>query len=338
MSVNCCNNYTTLLNELDGTAYSMIYRSNSVYQHEKCKFSPYIEQIKLPPIVAMASVGRHANVFLSNTGELWFNRIDTSSTNQINACGSFGFEKEVKQVVCSFKDVYCITSSNDLYVATGVTIVIKPFSLYRKNVQKISCGDDFLFILDLEGKIYSMGQNYDGQLALGDTTSRTNFVNINCSLDIIHFVSGNHHSIFLDSHGFVYGAGNNYSGQLGLQIGQAEVLTPISQLSDIVQISCGNERSMMIDSSNNLYILGQFGSQRFESIKVFHENVSMMSSGGTHIVFKDCSGDIWALGSNHYLQLCIGDYESRTQPVKWEIDSSKYLSQKSISYAKSARK
>ena len=75
------------------------------------------------------------------------------------------------------------------------------------------------FIITGSGAVYATGQNYYGQLGLGDTVDKNVPTLITSGiggLNVVAVSAGGYHSLFLTSTGAVYATGQNGSGELGL--------------------------------------------------------------------------------------------------------------------------
>ena len=72
-------------------------------------------------------------------------------------------------------------------------------------------------ILDNDGQIYTFGNNYYGQLGLGDNTDRNTYILIPDIHNIIAISGSRFHSMILNNIGQIYTFGGNHYGQLGLE-------------------------------------------------------------------------------------------------------------------------
>jgi alpha-tubulin suppressor-like RCC1 family protein len=102
-------------------------------------------------------------------------------------------------------------------------------SLSGKNIVAISAFGSHSLALSSDGRVYAAGNNYNGQLGLGDNNKRNTFIEVSSLKDIYAISAGHSHSIALSNDGKVYGVGNNTEGQLGLgDYGNRNIFTEIS--------------------------------------------------------------------------------------------------------------
>jgi len=67
------------------------------------------------------------------------------------------------------------------------------------------------------GQIYTFGNNYKGQLGLGDEIDKNVPTLIPNLEDVVQISAGESHSLILSNNGQIYVFGNNDHGQLGLK-------------------------------------------------------------------------------------------------------------------------
>jgi alpha-tubulin suppressor-like RCC1 family protein len=87
------------------------------------------------------------------------------------------------------------------------------------NIKEVVCGNTYSFILLEDGSLWGTGQNYSGQLGLGDNTNRNTFTKVT-TLPVdrkVKEISIGENTIFvLLDDGSIWGCGANTQGQLGL--------------------------------------------------------------------------------------------------------------------------
>ncbi|CAM1306969.1 RCCD1 (predicted) [Pycnogonum litorale] len=167
-------------------------------------------------------------------------------------------------------------------------------------VEDVRCGLEHFLILTETGRIYGYGLNSRGQLGSGCA------VDVTCSatpslIEALHGIKvtsidcGAWHSVALTEFGDVYTWGWNESGQLGLVNDDAEAERPTED-NRILIVSTPTLVSSIPDDVN----------------------IVKMSCGTRHTVALSEDGFLWAWGWNKYGQLCTGDEDNCTVPIKVE--------------------
>lgn len=135
---------------------------------------------------------------------------------------------------------------------------------------KVSCGSYHTLAITSNGSLFSWGLNNYGQLGLGHTDAQQlpTPVLMTESCHWTDIAAGEHHSLGLTNDGTVYGWGRDDDGQLGSSLpdgavgGERASLAPIpinGFSSPVVQIACGGNHCLALDSNGSLYAWGYGG-------------------------------------------------------------------------------
>ncbi|WP_372483124.1 RCC1 domain-containing protein [Elizabethkingia anophelis] len=185
------------------------------------------------------------------------------------------------------------------------------------------------FILTEDGKLFAAGRNDDGQLGVGDTKDKLNFVRVSGldGLQVEQVAAGEYHVIVKTTDGKVYGAGRNYTGQLsdiGDRITKITVFReiPIPQLGkdDIKSIAAGLRYSFILTNTGLVLATGQnnqgqlglgdkenrFGFEVVPSLT----DINNIYAYSYHAIAIKRSGALYATGDNGDGQLGTGDTTS----------------------------
>lgn len=142
--------------------------------------------------------------------------------------------------------------------------------LFDFKIRKISVGYDHTLILDMEGNIWSYGQNYVGQLGLGDTDDRdvpfkitkiyrSPFVDkreeINFKVKDIY--AGEDISGFIDENNIFYMMGKVVRYKYLVSIRDNIILIPTAITSNVKKISINNNFSLLINTNDDVSSFGQ---------------------------------------------------------------------------------
>merc|ERR1712000_551505 len=172
----------------------------------------------------------------------------------------------------------------------------------------------YVFCKTFNNEIYCWGNNFYGQLGLGNINNQ--YTPVLCSSllteDVIDIKCGNRHTLVLISNGDVLSCGFNSYGQLGRVTDKSysSSFQEIENLSEITRIECGYSHSICVDVANDLYLFGCNGNgqlglgdteNRYKPIK--HpslSNIIDISKRGNHTFIKTSNNEIYAFGYNEY--------------------------------------
>ncbi len=185
-----------------------------------------------------------------------------------------------------------------------------------RNIKAIACGYDHSLVLDIEGKVYSFGNNEDGQLGLNNNIMKTTPTLITNIPVINKIFAGDLCSMILDNNGNVYVFGNNNFGQLGLgDYKNRYVPTLITGLNSIVSVSIGYQYqyTLFLNSDGQVFICGSNLSRQLPLDDVDEinypinlpglQNIIAISAGSNHSLFLNKYGNVYGLGINNRGQL-----------------------------------
>jgi alpha-tubulin suppressor-like RCC1 family protein len=219
-------------------------------------------------------------------------------------------------------------------------------SLNSFKISAIACGYWHTIFLTNEGNVYSCGENYDGQLGIGNTTQQTTPQPISSlnSFKISAIVCGYFHSMFLTNEGKVYSCGWNFYGQLGTgdttTQSVPQLLLTLNSLK-ISAIACGDSHSIFLTNKGKVYSCGYNKNGQLGSTTNIEEDltptpnptlittnidgtstpfntltISAIACGRYHTIFLTNDGKVYSCGNNSYDQLGINNYvETNPYPI-----------------------
>jgi alpha-tubulin suppressor-like RCC1 family protein len=188
-------------------------------------------------------------------------------------------------------------------------------------------------ILAKNGKLYGWGKNAYGALGLGDTTARTNIVEIplpTVNRRIVGVANGGEFTIIIDEAGVTYASGRNNYGQLNK--GDTTDRSTFSQTSTVNgMLSTGEEHHVLWDYNTNTVWTGGRGTEG----QLGHGNynnllsIAVISGGNitwsgnvrnifcarqsTYLITDHATANLWATGLNTYGVLGVGDASNKNQ-------------------------
>ena len=140
--------------------------------------------------------------------------------------------------------------------------------------------------------------------------------------------SGEYHTITLANDGTLHSFGYNYYGQLGLGTINIHVSlpTPIPNLPQISQVSCGCYFTVCVDHEGFMWSFGvnnfgQLGTGNRTNFNVPQKILNIppvhsVSCGYEHTLMITTDSYLWSCGKNKYGQLCLGNKEGQLSPQK----------------------
>ena len=212
----------------------------------------------------------------------------------------------------------------------------------------IDAGFEYSVALDVNGNVWTWGNNAWGQLGDNTTNNRNTPVQVISSDEkgslhgIIAVAAGAVHTIALEINGNVLARGSNDHGQLGIGAfasGDKETkpvkvkgLSGEGYLSDITALSAGEWHSIALGESGKVYAWGNNFYGQLGIGSDFHYGVpnpvkgldghgllteiSAVNAGGYHSLAFDQNGSVWAWGRGGSGQLGYGGNYSKLTPVQ----------------------
>ena len=223
-----------------------------------------------------------------------------------------------------------------------------------KKVAQVVLGEDSSFIITEDGELYGTGDNYYGQLGVGDYDDRYVFtpVTIPDAKKVTQVVTGYYHSLIITEDGALYGTGWNISYQLGLTtfpVYSTFTAIAIPGNKKVSRVATGADHSLIITSKGELYgtgdnEIGQLGVG--ESVTIYttftrittpgQKAVSQVAVGADHSLIITTDGMLYGTGLNYGGELGLGDLTEKYSFKEIRIPESKKVSQVDAGYYHSA--
>lgn len=207
------------------------------------------------------------------------------------------------------------------------------------NFTTVRAGGSFSIALSEDGRSWSWGSNFVGQLGNGSTIDELIPVQVSKPTDL-HFKSisaGDAHTLALSIDGKIWAWGSNWAGQLGDGT-NIDRLTPLElAMPDGVNFSsvkAGGPHSLALSLDGKAWgwgsnVLGQLGdgttiNRLFPVAVLMPTGVSFSSiaAGNTHSIALSPDGKAWAWGNNWFGQLGDGTSVGKFTPSPVSMPSS----------------
>jgi alpha-tubulin suppressor-like RCC1 family protein len=205
---------------------------------------------------------------------------------------------------------------------TFLIVILFRFNLFCINIysqcwSKISAGGYHVLAINLDGKLWAWGANYNGELGDGTTILRNTPTLINSSSWLEASCKGSY-SLGIKADGTLWSWGYNGSGQLGDGTGiENHTPTQVGAASNWLHVASGGNHSTAIKSDGTLWTwgsdeYGQLGDGGSNTALLVPTQIGLTtnwqkvyaSAYNTFAIKQD--GTLWGCGRNHVGQLGDG--------------------------------
>lgn len=210
------------------------------------------------------------------------------------------------------------------------------------NITGIAAGSSFSLLKSEDGKVFSFGENNQGQLGDGTNKQRDTAVAVLTSgvlngTNITFISAGDQHSLVISGDGAVFSFGRNHYGQLGdgtVSPRYSPVAVNTSGLLNgvkVVAADAGNTHSVLLSDTGVMFAFGFYswgqlgdGANTFRTVPTAVSTDDVLSdvevvaiaAGESHSIALTDAGQIVTFGRNSDGQLGDGTYTDRVSPVK----------------------
>lgn len=205
-----------------------------------------------------------------------------------------------------------------------------PCSKRLNYVSAVAAGNEFSLALQWSGRVLAWGDDEEGQLGDGATTSSDVPVSVDGLRGVTEISAGGGHALALLRNGTVVAWGSNFDGELGDGQSESEqkssdVPVPVQGLTNVKQISAGGDISMALLRNGTVEIWGRItrpnlfpGAENGTAVPevVTTESntplagVSAISAGNAYSLALLANGTLDSWGDNYYGELGNGEVEA----------------------------
>lgn len=289
-------------------------------------------------------------VALSSSGRVytWGSYAKERENRDILYISSFGnLDIKIKHLTSSGSELTAFDYSNNVYINTlwGAPVVNlipqKFLALKNVDVSEISCGENFSALCTHSGELFTWGLGKAGSLGHGSLENNLYPTKVSFfeKLKVKQVSCGEWHTLALLETGIVYSCGNNSMGQLGTKTKENCISIPqlIPDLSNIVQIGCGESYSMALNKDGILFTwgdpskIGRTSTSLFQATTptpVLGSNFKVVgfSAGPFHAGCVTSNGKLWMWGNNKFGQLGMGTcVENHLDPQECFVNSNEKI-------------
>jgi alpha-tubulin suppressor-like RCC1 family protein len=200
-------------------------------------------------------------------------------------------------------------------------------SLAPRQQATFSFGGSHILAIKTDGSLWAFGMNDAGELGVGSTTMKMDFVRVGTDTDWTTVAAGVEHSLALKFDGSLWAWGSNEYGQLGDGTNLFGLMPKrIGMANDWASVYAGGEQSWAIKMDGSLWgwgageegQIGDGGSQdRLSPTRIGDGNDWLaVFPGMIHTLALKTDGSLWAWGDNEYGQLGDGTLTDRNVPTR----------------------
>ena len=192
-------------------------------------------------------------------------------------------------------------------------------------VAGIAAGDRHTVVLKDDGTVWAWGDNSDGQLGDGTTTSSLTPTSVPGLSGFSAIAAGFLYTVALKDDGTIWSWGDNYNGHVNT-FERRTSPTPVSGLSEVAAIAAGQSHTVALKVDGTVWAwgkntygqLGAGSTSRTAPLQIPGlSGVTAIAAGSDHSVALKNDGTVWAWGSGSYGQLGDGTTTfGRTTPVQ----------------------
>ena len=261
--------------------------------------------------------------------------IDSNSTFKAMSEAILGHRRDTENEDDSKNLLYDMMIEDGFQVTNEMSIddlikLLDDSKIDFSEVAQIECGNEFTYVLKTDGTVWSCGDNYYGQLGLGDETTRTLFTQVNID-NVKQIACGGSFAYILKNDGSLWSCGCNVRGELGLDIsGSGTGKTTFTQVTDgiyndVKQVICGSGHTFIIKNDGSIRSCGNNTSgclgidydgdwPSFMPIDNM-SNVSQIACGSNTSFVVKTDGTVWCCGGGFYGQLGLGENDTDNKYV-----------------------
>ena len=244
----------------------------------------------------------------------------------------------ILQIDCGYEHIVCVDTDGSVFSFGGNSVgqlgvcgdvrLLNSTHIPQKvdipPCKQVSCGRNFTICVSIEGEIYSFGDNYQGNLGLGNIMS-CNLPHKIDSLKNVDFVtSGFYHTICKTDNNEIFVWGRNEEGELGIENSISQIVPFKCDIwpNHVVDIKCGCFHTLVLTENGDLFScgsnedaqLGRLIDGKFSSSLQKIDNIpeiSRIECGHYHSMCIDINGNLLFFGGNSCGQFGLGDTDKR---------------------------
>lgn len=222
------------------------------------------------------------------------------------------------KITCKANDGSGVSASCSVTVNT---VAVEPEEI-STTIKDVVAGYGYSLIIDMDGSLWSCGDNSSGQLGDGTRENRPFFSKI--MNEVISVSAGIDHTLILKKDASLWACGESKNGQLGIDNPPVYKPEPIKVTDNVIATAAGRDFSLIVKKDGSLWACGKndFGqlgdgstTDRKSLVKIM-DGVAGVAAGDYHTLILKKDATLWTCGKNNDGQLGDGTTDDRYSPVK----------------------
>ncbi|KAK2841856.1 hypothetical protein Q5P01_012056 [Channa striata] len=298
-----------------------------------------VHHLNLGYSIRSLSAGRCVLAFVKTNGNSFIIRTQESKDGR-RVRGKQKFVKckeKIEAVSCGDESVTLLSDRGTVLCVDTSHTPRTLEALRNIAVSQVACGSQHSVALTKDGRVFTWGQDCNGQLGLGkkgtDASSPQHLRSLS-DIPLVQVAAGGEHSFALSVSGGVFGWGRNDCGQLGLgDTTDRHTPTPVHCLNmkKTVHVSCGTDHSATLTKHGVVFTFGsgrcgQLGHNSYRDeqrprlvAELWGAKVTQIACGRHHTLVITESKSIYSFGSGDQGQLGHGDESHPSVPLRVQL-------------------
>jgi len=200
------------------------------------------------------------------------------------------------------------------------------FDFFVHGLGRLAMATHAMYVKD-DGTVLAWGNNNNGQLGDGSTTTRYNPVTVSGLSGMKSVAAGSGHTVALKNDGTIWAWGNNSNGQLGDgTLDSRTTPVQVSLLTGMTAVAAGYGHTVALKNDGTVWAWGNNdsgqlgdGSSTSTNIPVpvaGLSSITAVAAGAYHTVVLKSDGTVWSWGKNSNGQLGNGNITASNVPVQ----------------------
>ena len=311
-SVSCGASYTLVIDD-NGYVWAFGWNSDGQLGVGDRAERQVPTRIDTLPEIQMIATGNYQSLFLDVNGQVW--GCGKNDRNQLGLGAQrpnilvpepINIPAAIKQIAIGDNQSFFVDVERQVWCMRSKKITPGDAEFHLEvnileglpQIEFITAKDGNLYLLDINGEVWSCGNNSFSQLGVATAAFSEKPAKIQDLSNIRFIATGGINAVFLDQQFCVYGVGCSTNGQLGRGSNVLQPTKFLDQKLNIQLVSCEVKKTILLDNKGKAWCTAPKGHRKVYLKFAKVPRIVYINSGPTHSVFLDEYGGLWT----NYLQ------------------------------------